>query len=118
MKAWKQDRNRPVYKRSEFEGACGDSGAEQSVIGLNQDEAYRRSKGRAYIDERTGFIFKFVDGQSPRIGMLKETIPFLHERFIEVTTHVVYVDVSMIIGIEVLQKHEMILDLCQNVIPH
>lgn len=51
-----------IYGESIFEGSCIDSGAEQSVIGIIQANAYENATGRKTTQVTDPLVFNIGDG--------------------------------------------------------
>lgn len=110
MRTGRQDGASQIYGETIFEGACIDSGAEQSVIGVNQARAYETATGRKKTKAAEPLVFKFGDGEIPSQGMLDLRIPIPNGSHVSIMTHVVHADIPMLIGIEILHKEKMILN--------
>lgn len=92
-----------MYRADKFEGACIDSGAELSFIGLQQDKAYAKATGRNINPSRFPLTFTFGDGESTRKGVINIRIPLPNDRHIAIDVHTVEENIPNLIGIEIFQ---------------
>lgn len=99
-----------LYGPETFEGACLDSGAEQSVIGSQQAASYTKATGRKTNVTANTLIFRFGDGESESLGVNRVRISLPYGEHVVVSVHVVNSDITLLIGMEVLCSHKLILD--------
>lgn len=55
-----------------------------------------------------GTIFRSGDGESPSLGIFQVIIPLPDDTRLEMSLHIFYTDVPLLVGIEVLQNHNLI----------
>lgn len=89
----------------EFDGACVDTGAEQSVIGKSQAKAYCRQHKISFKLYPSSTTFKFGDGCYTSKGKLHIRIPTPTGSFIEANLDVVSANVPLLIGLDILDQH-------------
>lgn len=96
----------------EFLGACIDSGAQRTVIGHKQAEAYTALTGIRKADKARGNMpkYKFGDTTHDGLGKMKVRIPIKEDYFVDIEASVVDVDVPLLIGLDVLGRLKVILD--------
>lgn len=100
-----------LYSNELFAGACVDSGAELSVIGTAQAEAYRRYSERDSDIQKSGLNFKFCDYLCPSLGSLNVRLPTPGGAYIEFYPEVGDADVPMPIRLKVLERYRIFLYL-------
>lgn len=110
MSARNGDVNTPLYTSDTYEGACLDSGAEQSVIERKQANAYIKETERKISKVGSRLIFKFGDGEKISQGILTVRVPFPDSRHAAIPAHVLDADIPFLIGMEILHREIMIMD--------
>jgi hypothetical protein len=103
--------------RSRFEGVALDTGAQKSVIGVQQAREYvkmtrplqegsdlARGVGLKLLPSRR--ILKFVDSRCRSLGSMRIDIPCPNE-VMEVYVDVVALDVPFLIGLDLMDKHRL-----------
>lgn len=90
-----------------FDGACIDSGADQSVVGINQTKACTRQTGRTIKTVVEPLPFKFGDGQRRGVGIFYTRIPLPYQKHIHIPDHIVHAEIPILIGIEILREEKL-----------
>lgn len=103
-------------EKSAFKGACLDIGAQKSVIGFSQAQAYSSVSGTKIKYCRSPVAFKFGDGCFPSIGKISIRIPTPGQSFIHMYLDIVQPDVPMLLGLDVLDKEKLIVDNVENAV--
>lgn len=97
----------------DFWGACIDSGAQRTVIGRKQADAYIRQTGdkNAFTRDNKNYLAQFRFGNSNHKchGILKICMPVADDIAINFNAFVVPIDVPLLLGLDVLQKLEVII---------
>lgn len=95
-----------------FYGACIDTGAQRSVIGIKQAEAYCRMLGiemRKDADKRIR-RFRFGKDIQDSVGSLQIRVPIKDDFFMVFTANVVNIDVPLLLGLDVMSEHKLVAD--------
>lgn len=110
------ERGHQIYNKATFEGACLDSGSQQSVIGHAQACAYHNSTGRQVRPVNDPLLFTFGDVERPSVFILDAGIPVPNGLHISVRVHVLKYDIPKLIGMEVLGAERLVLDFYRRTI--
>lgn len=94
----------------QFAGSCVHSGAEVSMVGLIQAEAYGRRFDIKLTIEQSALSFKFGSHLFESLGKLNVRIPTPDGAFINFNPDVVEADVPLFLGLDLLEGHCFILD--------
>ena len=87
----------------QFEGACLDTGAYRTVVGLSQMRLYEKKYGVTLKPWREPANFIFGDHVSPSLGVVFLIITTPHGP-VQVKTHVVKPNIPFLIGLDVLDS--------------
>lgn len=97
-----------------FLGACIDSGAQKTVIGINQANAYlnqtSNTKNLLQQNHKGQKIFRFGNRDHKCIGMLNIRMPVGEDIVVTFQSHVVSIDVPLLLGLDVLQKLKLLIN--------
>ena len=99
-----------------FHGACLDIGAQRTCIGLPQAKALMKRQGTRLKLKPSPYVFKFGDVRHKSLGQVNICIPTPNYTFIEVNADVVPADVPLLIGIDTLDKYQLVADNVKNVL--
>lgn len=99
-----------------FYGACIDSGAQLTVIGLTQENAYCRSHEGFITEFVKPLTFRFGGRRHEGIGRLKIRVPVKFSHIIDIVADAVDVKISLLLGLNVLTQLKAILYVDNNVI--
>ncbi len=99
-----------------FEGACIDTGAEQSVVGKPQAKAYCIQHRIAYKLLPSSTIFQFGDGCYKSLGKLRVRIPIANGSFIFGKIDVVPANIPLLIGLDILDSQGIFANNVDNVL--
>lgn len=108
--------SRTLYDTGVFSGACVDSGAEVSVVGKAQADAYGRQTCQRLKWKPSALSFKFGSHVCRSLGRINVRMPTPDGSYVEFTPDVVEADVPLLIGLDLLEEHGMILDFSTKVI--
>eukprot|EP00171_Calliarthron_tuberculosum_P003182 IDg3182t1 len=98
-----------------FNGACLDTGAQRSVVGKAQAEAYYRFMGIPLaIIPATKRLYKFGSERKASVGKAKFCIPYAEDRHIMIELDVVEIAIPLLIGLDVLDKYKLVVDNVEN----
>ena len=101
-----------------FEGACIDTGAPRSVVGLLQAEAYARYLNiQLALGKACPVRFRFGQQLFSSLGSFMVRVP-MHRLFVSHRLEVVDVNVPMLLGMDFLDKHGLIIDVTRNLLVH
>jgi hypothetical protein len=102
----------------DFHGACIDTGAPRSVIGLPQAEAYARLLNiQIKLGKPSPVRFRFGEHLYHSLGCLKIRVP-MRDSYISHPVDAVDVDVPLLLGMDFLDRHAVVLDVTKNTILH
>lgn len=105
-----------VSRKRAFLGACCDIGAQRTVVGERQAKAYCREMGIKYKPRRSAYSFMFGDGLHASLGTVEFRIPTPDGAFIALQVDVVSADVPLLLGIDVLDREQLVTDNVDNVL--
>eukprot|EP00171_Calliarthron_tuberculosum_P022166 IDg22166t1 len=98
-----------------FHGACIDTGAQKSVVGREQAEAYYRWLSLPLlISKGANIVYKFGTHREPSIGKAKFKLPYANDREIIIELDVVNLNVPLLIGLDVLDRYKLYVDTVEN----
>lgn len=95
-----------------------DPGAEKSVCGLNQAQAYCRMTTQKLNLAPSPYTFKFGDGSRHSLGHMTFRMPSDQNSFISLSIDVVDADIPLLIGLDVLDKANIYVDNVHNRLVH
>lgn len=98
----------------QFQGACIDTGAQNTVIGRRQALAICQSQGTKLKLSKSSTTFRFGNGRHNSLGILKIRIPTKDGGFIDIDADVVQPDVPLLIGIDILNREQLVPDNVNN----
>jgi hypothetical protein len=90
-----------------FDGACLDCGAQRSVVGMAQANAYASLSGKNLDLHARSFRFKFANAVLPSIVTIKYLLPN-PKGYIPITLDIVDGDVPLLVGLDVLDRHRLV----------
>lgn len=93
------------------QGAFVDSGAQLIIVAVKQAKAYCREYGGQIASEISSHRFRFGNKKHVGLGEMKIRIPFSQNYVIDVLADVVDVDVSFLLGLDVITKLRALLDI-------
>lgn len=96
-----------LYSTSVFEGAYSDSGAHQSVTGLNQAKEFERVARKSIRRKMSNLVFRFGDGCERINVKIIVRIPTTDYRSIKIDVHIVDPDIPLL---DVLRRQKCVLD--------
>lgn len=94
-----------------------DIGATRSVVWKHQAEAYYRLMGIPVVimpSSRT--FFKFGKHREASIGKAQLRVPYSDSRYMQLDVDVVEIDVPLLIGLGVMDKHNIYVDNVDNLL--
>lgn len=93
-------------------GACFDPCAKLKVVGNGQEDAYRKLTGFNCDIKRIekGTVFRYGSVDYKGIGELNIRLPLCDDHFIHITAHNVPIDVPLLLGLDVMQELELVVD--------
>lgn len=99
-----------------FEGACVDSGAQKTVIGVNQAKEYCAlvNEDLNNLGETKKVVYTFGSHRHKGVGRINIRIPISTSFFLSFTADVVDVDVPLLLGLDVLTASQLILDFAED----
>jgi Aspartyl protease len=106
-------RNRNKYC---WNGACIDTGAQRTVIGLAQARAYSKFFGIPFVLSNKKRVFVFGVDKRNSLGILHMRLQTPNGIFIMLEVDVVPTNVPMILGLDVLDKFGLSADTVHNIL--
>ena len=98
-----------------FNGACLDTGAQRSVVGKPQAEAYYQFMGIPLaIQPSTPLTYKFGSEKTVSIGKAKFRIPYAGTKHMFLNLDVVDIDVPLLVGLDVMDEYKLMVDNLDN----
>jgi hypothetical protein len=88
----------------DFLGACIDTGAQRTVVGLSQARAYSRHFGIPFKLNPSHSIFRFGQDPHASMGTLEIRIPTSNGGFLPVNVDVISIYVLFLIGLDFLDR--------------
>lgn len=101
-------------KNKGWQGACIDTGAQTTVIVLEQAKAYCRYMGFKFKPNSNSNKYKFEEDQQLSLGAIVIRMPSKGHRIINLKVDVVPADVPFLIGIDVLDQNKMYPNTVEN----
>ena len=101
--------NLSLLSRSDtFHGACLNTGAQKTVIGKQQAEAYVLAHGdRRPMGPPRPNVFRFGGGRHPSVATLTVRMPITQDFFLILTIDVVELSVPLLLGLEKMDQHRL-----------
>lgn len=106
------------YGKSEFAGACLDTGAQRSVCGLNQAIAYNDIHPGSLKMVDSSVRFKFGEKVAKSIGKVSIKFPIDQFNHMDLTIDVVHVDIPLIIGLDILRSQKLLVNYVENTLQY
>jgi len=93
----------------DFLGACLDTGAQRTVIGMQQAEAYIKFTGGTGTIKKVGpkTVYKFGGGKHDTVGCLDIRVPITAEFIIIMAVDVIKLNVPLLLGLDTLDWYKM-----------
>lgn len=100
----------------DFQGACVDTGAERTVIGKPQAEAYYRWLGKEVELEPAAApqVYRFGGGLHPSVGKAHRRIPFAADFVLSLRVDVIDLNVPLLLGMSTMDEHGMYANTVAN----
>lgn len=98
------------YPHTNWAGLCVDSGAEQTVVGLNEAWAYSTCAQLPWHLRPSPGVFRFGDNVTKSEGIMKIRILVRGHGFLMLDGHVVRADAPLLLGLDVLRLCRLTLD--------
>lgn len=98
-----------------FNKACIDTGAQKTVIGKKQAQAYCRSQGMSMRLQKSNTSFRFGNGKHDSLGIITVRIPTRDDE-ISLEVDVVQPDVPLLLGLDVLDREQLVPDNVENLL--
>lgn len=100
-----------------FQGACMDIGATKSVVGKAQAKAYYHFIGiLLVISSNTNRMLKFGTDRQKSIGKAKFRVLLEEKGHILIEVDIVKIDVPLLIGLDIMDKHHLYVNTVQNLL--
>ena len=103
-----------VRTKEFFEGACLDIGAQRTCIGLQQANAYCHMQKKPFKLRKSLISFAFSDGVYKSLGSMEIRIPTPDNSFISLDVDFVKPDVPFLLGLDILDQHQLVADNIDN----
>lgn len=100
--------------KSEFIGACLDTGAQRSMCGLNQAIAYDTLHPGWLSEHETAIKFKFGEQVAKSIGKIQIKFRIDQHNHLDLMIDVVHVDIPLIIGLDILRSRKLLVNYVHN----
>ena len=110
---YNQSHSTPTLK-TPWQGACLDTGAQRTVIGLRQAKAYCRYTGTKFRLVSSKNRYRFGNDRQSSLGSLTIQIPFLDSHATIERVDVVNSDVPLLIGLDLLDKYGIFINTITN----
>lgn len=104
--------DRKTMPTEKFEGACIDSAAQRTVIGLEQAKLYCEQYGGVLdVSKSEGSAsFRFGVHRHRSLGSVEIRIPIFGAHFIQLRVDVVNINIPFLLGLDIMTRYGMILD--------
>jgi len=102
------------YLRSKWNGACVDTGAQRTVIGLSQARAYCRFMGVKFKPKANNNSYRFGVDQQDSLGSMMIRVPTPNGTVMIINVDVISADVPFLIGLDVFDRFGLTLDTVKN----
>ena len=102
--------------RKGFQGICIDIGAEKSVSGKQQAEAYSEANGEVLKLRKSNprRVFVFGGKKIASLGSMRVQIPVCDDRILSFTIDIVEAPIPMLLGLDVLDHHAIFANTVTN----
>lgn len=104
------------YNSRVFEGECVDTGAQKSFCGLAQARVYCLARNKPFYLTPSPYSFKFGDGVRTSVGRMEVRMRVREGFYLPFQIDVVDADVPLLIGLDLLDLHQLIVDKVDNVL--
>lgn len=103
-------------QESNIKGACVDTGAQRSVIGVHQAKAYCNELNYPFNPKKGGrkHRFKFGNTIFTGLGLIEIRIPLNEDSYLSYDVEVVDFDVPLLLGLDILDAFTMALTLLEG----
>lgn len=101
----------PISDHDEFHGACIDSGAQITIIGSGQAEAYCRQHGGSSSPTCPRSTYRFANKRYRCTGYIRTSIPVSGSHVLDVKADAVDVEVPFLLRLDVLSDLNALLDV-------
>lgn len=105
---------RSKYTQTKFAGACLDTGAQRSVCGLSQAQAYSNEHPGSFSATESNVRFRFGEQVVPAIGLIRIRIPITASLHLDLAVDVVDLDIPLILGLDILRGKGLLVDYINN----
>jgi hypothetical protein len=102
--------------RTSFHGACIDTGAQKTVIGIHQAIAYCHMISIPFYPRRSPHSFRFGSDVQRSLGSIPIRIPTANGAFLSVQVAVVDIDIPFLLGLEFLTKEFLYADTVDDIL--
>lgn len=99
-----------------WHGLCLDTGAQTSVIGLKLGKAYCCFMGVKFKPKSNNHLFRFGSDRQPSLRSITIRVPIMHNMVLTEWVDVVKSDFLFLIGLDHLDKFQMIVKNVENVL--
>jgi hypothetical protein len=103
-------------QQAEFLGACLDTGAQRSVIGLSQAKAYCRFSGTKFRPMPNNNSYRFGSDRQRSLGSMGIRMAVPGGSFLSVKVDVVAADIPFLIGLDALDDFGLNVLTVQNIL--
>ncbi len=106
LEIWNSKDQREPSKRlgGHFQGACLDTGTQQSVIGRRQARAYCKHHQLKFKLKPSHTRFKFGDGTYSPLVSIQIRIPTPNASFLKIEMDAVEADAPMLLGLDIMDR--------------
>lgn len=103
-----------LSSQDKWHGACLDTGAQTTVIGLRQAKAYCKYMKIEFNPKKSSNKYRFGDDQQQSIGTITIRIPIMDNLVISKKVDVVPANVRFLIGLDFLDKYRFYINNVEN----
>lgn len=103
---------------NQFLGICLDTGAQKSVFGSKQASAYLKLARTDFSPKPSRYAFRFGDGFYKSLGTISVLVPTPNGKCLEMCIDVVEANVPMLVGLDILDKENLLADNTSNMLVH
>ena len=107
-------RQTPRYSDTHFDGVCVDTGAQISVCGKRQAQAYCKSVSIPMTLRPSNLRFKFGNTVSSSLGIMKFRFPCPDGGSIDIDIDIIDLDVPLLLGLRELRSHRILVNYLNN----
>lgn len=108
----------PNFRHSNdvFSGACLDSGAQRTVIGQLQANAYMKIVGNEYetVQRCMSKMFRFGTSVHESVSVIKIWLPLGDDHFVKIFAHIIPIDVPLLIGLDIMKYLKIIINFADS----